>query len=129
MSDTNIRKFQYVQNSALRLVTGCHKMVPVQHLHTETKVLPIGAHLDLLCKQYLANALTRGHVSHDTVLLPPSQRAMKHTLYSCYIASVQPYLTDGVMLEINLKKTLNSLHCSAVSASICEGGPNPVLGR
>jgi hypothetical protein len=51
LSGTNIRGLQYVQNSALCLVTGCHKMAPVQHLHTETKVLPISKHLDLLCQQ------------------------------------------------------------------------------
>jgi hypothetical protein len=135
LSDTNIRKLQVIQNNALRVVTGCHKMAPIQHLHTETKVLPIEEHLDLLCQQYLANALTRGHVSRDIVLQPQGQRQMKHTneatneAYSRFIHAVQPYLSDdGFILEMNLTKVLNSLHCSAVAASICKGGPNDVLG-
>jgi hypothetical protein len=31
-SDTSIKKLQVVQNLALRTVTGCHMMTPIQHL-------------------------------------------------------------------------------------------------
>jgi hypothetical protein len=55
---------------------------------------------------------------------------MKHTLYSRFIHAVQSYLSDdGFILEMNLKKVLNSLHCFAVAASICNGGPDAVLGQ
>jgi hypothetical protein len=132
MSDTNIRKFQRTQNYALRIVTGCHKMIPIQHLHMETKVLPIKEHLDLLCKQFLANSLIRGYVSCDTVLQPPGQRKMKHTLYFHYIDSIKPCLTqDCYILKSNLKNKQKALHYDTVAASqgrikLC-GGPGQRL--
>jgi hypothetical protein len=54
---------------------------------------------------------------------------MKHTLYSHYIHAVQPYLCVGIILESQLKKVLTSLHCTAVASSVCNRGPNAVLGR
>jgi hypothetical protein len=54
---------------------------------------------------------------------------MKYTLYSRFIDSVRPYLREGYILDSQLKKVLQSLHCSAVASSICNGGPNTVLGR
>ena len=33
LRDTNYRIIQYTQNEALRIVTGCHKMSSVDHLH------------------------------------------------------------------------------------------------
>ena len=48
-SPSNIKMIQNIQNSALRIATGCVKMSPISHLHTETKVLPVMDHLSLLC--------------------------------------------------------------------------------
>ena len=41
VSHTNLNKLQITQNSALRLATGCTKDTNIQHLHEETKVLPL----------------------------------------------------------------------------------------
>jgi hypothetical protein len=56
-------KLQVIQNEALHIITGCHKMSPITHLHAETKVLPVGVPLEMLCSQFLANALTASHIS------------------------------------------------------------------
>lgn len=36
------------------LVTGCHVISDIDHLHSETKILPVQAHNEMLVKQYLA---------------------------------------------------------------------------
>jgi hypothetical protein len=53
---------------------------------------------------------------------------MKETLHSKCIDKVKPYLTNGIMLEMNYKKAISSFHTAAVSKAVCEAGPNPVLG-
>ena len=40
ISDTNINKLQTIQNTALRIATGCTSDTNTQHLHQETKILP-----------------------------------------------------------------------------------------
>jgi hypothetical protein len=125
-SATNIQMFQRVQNEALRIATGCHRFTPIAHLYTEEKMLPIKNHLQMLCNQFLASALSRSHVSFPVVTLPPGPRKMKikRTIYDTLIEFVRPYLTDRVMLDINYKCALKALNSAAVAASICENGPN-----
>jgi hypothetical protein len=40
-SATSSKHLQTVQNKALHIATGCHMAMPIAHLHTETKVLPV----------------------------------------------------------------------------------------
>jgi hypothetical protein len=68
------------------------------------------------------------HPSHAVITAPPGPQWIKETLHSKCINLVEPYLTDGVMLEINYRKAISSLHTAAVAKSVCEAGPNPVLG-
>ena len=59
ISQTSIIKVQIVQNSALRIATGCVRMTAIDHLHTEAKVLKVVEHLSVLCAQHLATCLQR----------------------------------------------------------------------
>ena len=69
-SPTNISKLQTIQNHALRTASGCVKMSPIEHLHTETKTLPVNDHLSLLSTQFLARALQPTHPSHSLITTP-----------------------------------------------------------
>jgi hypothetical protein len=42
---TNIEKLQFIQNAAMRLITGYHKAASIDHLLTETKMRPVAEHL------------------------------------------------------------------------------------
>ena len=80
------RRLQPIQNAALRIVTGCHRMASSDHVHHETKTLTILDHTNLLCAQFLASCLRSTHPSFRTVTLPPGTRSMKPTLlgrFSC----------------------------------------------
>jgi len=76
-SPSHIQKLQTIQNSALRIATGCVKMTSVDHLHEETEMLHVKDHLSLISFQYLARALQPKNPSHSVVTSPSGSRNMK----------------------------------------------------
>ena len=72
-SETNIGKIQRAQNEALRIITGSHKMSSIDHIHSETKMLEVEDHLNLLSAQYLVQCLDTENVCHHITKmdLPP----------------------------------------------------------
>jgi hypothetical protein len=126
-SKTSVEKYKKVQNKSLRIALGCHQMASIQHLHSEPKMLPVDNHLNLLSNQFLARALTTDHVSNPTVNLPDGPRAMKRTLYSSQIKNLEPYLHDGRISLVNLKRVQDDLHHKAVSFAMCRLGLNKLL--
>jgi hypothetical protein len=65
---SKIEKLQFIQNVAIRLITGCHKAASIGHLLTETKMMPVAEHLSMLCAQFLVSCLRPSHPSHKVVL-------------------------------------------------------------
>ena len=57
-SSTNISKVQRVQNAALRCATGHTRDTNTWHLHTETQVLPLNKHMNLITSQYRESCMT-----------------------------------------------------------------------
>ena len=47
-SDSSFKKIQTVQNAALRMATGAHKMASIDHLHQESLTLRVKDHSDML---------------------------------------------------------------------------------
>ena len=74
-SKTNIGKIQRAQNEALRIITGSHKMSSIDHIHSETKMLQVEDHLNLLSAQYLVQCLDTENVCHHITKmdLPPRE--------------------------------------------------------
>ena len=126
-STSSIEKLQRIQNAALRISTGCVKMSPIDHLHTETQVLPVHDHLSLLCSQFLTRALQPNHVSHPLVVAPPGPRDKKKTLQKKFLSVVAPYTVGGIIPPDEYKSTLISLHTEAVTRAIASRSPNKVL--
>ena len=129
-SNTNIQKLQVVQNSALRIATGCVRSTDLDHLHRETKILPVKNHLSLLSAQYLARALQAGHPAHDVVTRTPSpgDRGLRKTLRAFSGDRVGPHLVGGVIPADSLKTVITSLHTDEVTRTISAQSPNRVLG-
>ena len=126
-SASSINKLQSIQNSALRIATGCVKMSNIDHLHTETQVLPVKDHLSLLSTQFLAKALQPNHPSHPIVTSPSGPRNKKATLQSRFLCNLTPYLEGGVLQPDRYKSTIAQLHTTAVATSISNRSPNRVL--
>ena len=65
LSATNLQHLQKAQNNALRVITGCLPTTPIQHLHEETKILPLNHHLDMIGTQFLAKTSPPQHPCHN----------------------------------------------------------------
>ena len=126
-SPSSIEKLQRVQNSALRIATGCHVAASDAALHTEAKVMPVDAHLAMLSSQFLLSSLRTAHPSNPVVTAPPGPRKMKATLQSAHLPTVAPYLVDGATDPVTYGLNVKKLHTDLVSRSIDNLGENPIL--
>ena len=133
---SNVEKLQFIQNSAMRLITGCHKASSIDHLLTESKLMPVAEHLSMLCAQFLASCLRPTHPSYETVKIPTgprtnaSGRPMKETLQSKFSATISPFLEaeGGTIHDISYGRVKVAIHAASVRDSINRLKPNPVLG-
>src|SRR2546425_7253579 len=78
ISDTNIHKLQTTQNNALRVITGCTSDTNTQHLHQETKMLPITSNFMHLNSN---KSLLPTHPPHDLTQQAVYTRRMKQTIF------------------------------------------------
>ena len=121
--ELNIGKIQRAQNEALRIITGSRKMSSIDHLHSETEMLQVEAHLNFLSVQYLVQCLdTENDCHHITKMdLPP--REMKEPIFTRHNQTVLPLLVN------HRKDTLQSLHSLFVNTAIDNMKDNRVLNN
>ena len=120
-SDTSLGKIQRTQNEALRNITGSHKMSSIDHLHSETKMLPVEDHLNLLSAQYLVHCLDTENVCHHITKLDHPPREMKETPFTRHNQTVLPLLAN------TKKASLQAVHSSFVNTAIDNMTDNRVL--
>ena len=118
-------KLQIVQNQALRVITGCLLMSPIEHLHRETKILPLKEHGEMLSKQFLLNCNLPGHPGYKHLERPvPERPTRKPTKYR---------LKDSIrhLLPVSdkslLKKGMKDVHTESVQSTISQYNNNKVL--
>ena len=109
------------QNEALRIITGSHKMSSIDHLHSETKMLPVEDHLNLFSAQYLVHCLDTENVCHHITTLDHPPREMKETLFTRHNQNVLPLLAN------TKKASLQAVHTSFVNTAIDNMTDNRVL--
>ena len=96
-SESNIGKIQRAQNEALRIITGSHKMSSIDHLHSETKMLQVEDHLNLLSVQYLVQChITKMH---------HTPREIKETIFTRHYQTVLPLLANHRRLHTSFVNT------------------------
>ena len=108
-SQTHYRNIQYMQNEALRISTGCHKMSCVNHLHAETNMLKVREHSELLSAQYLARCMEPENVNNSITTRNSPKRLMKETLFTRHRSVV-----ELMMIAKDRKATLQAIHTMAV---------------
>ena len=74
-SDTSISKIQILQNAAVRRLTGCTKMTPNGHLHSEWKLLNVKSHHKLLPNNSSSGPTCQSTPSIFTILDRPTSNA------------------------------------------------------
>ena len=80
-SSTSINKLQVMHNSALRTATGCTQDRNIQHLHDETRILPIHEHLQLHVSQYKQKNTTSSTPLTQTYIILQHSMA-KNTIFN-----------------------------------------------
>ena len=83
-SESNIGNIQCAQNEALRSITGSHKMSSIDHLHSETEMLHVEEHMNIISAQYLVQCLDTENVCHHITKMDHPLREMKETIKPCY---------------------------------------------
>ena len=127
ISKSRWEDLQIVQNQALRVATGSLLMSAQDHLHQETKVLPIKPHSTLLTKQFLAACHLADHPRGKHLGRPPEIRGhLKPTLLD-HETEVRECFPDLPANESSYKHAIKSLHTSAVQATLQSYNPNRVL--
>ena len=81
ISNINIKKLQTIQNTAFRIAIGCTRDTNTQHLHDETKVLPMDTHLKLHATQLEQLTQTQTHPLQDLNPHSDPGRNMKATIF------------------------------------------------
>ena len=118
---------QVAQNQALRSATGCHLKAPIDHLHHETRVLPVEAHNDLLCNQYLLRCHLPTHPSNQLLADPPAPRHLKKGILS-YKPFISHQIPANGLDPVSYRRGLKALHRRAVDDAVRGYLPSVVLG-
>ena len=122
ISQTSWSKLQNVQNQALRTATGCLLMSGIDHIHQETKVLPIKEHSTMICKQLVSQFHLNVHPGHKHLNKAKSDRNLKKTLL-IHEEEVDEFFRSGK----NCKKVMKSIHTREVAKTIASYQPNRIL--
>ena len=122
-SESNIGKIQCAQNEALRIITGSRKMSSIDHQHSETKMLQVDDHLNLLSAQYLVQCLYTENVCHHITKMELPPREMKETIFTRHYQTVLPVLVN------KRKDTLQEPHTAFVNTAIDNMKDNRVLSN
>ena len=111
-SDASVGKIQRTHNETLRIITGSNKMSGIDHLHSETKMLLVEAHLNLISAQYLVHCLDTENVCHHITTLDHPPREMKEILFTRHNQTVVP------LLATTKKASLQAVHTPLVNTAI-----------
>ena len=122
ISPTNWEKLQRIQNQAMRIATGCLKATSIDHLHQETKILPLETHGTMLTKQFTAQSFHQLHPGNKFLHLPPPPRDMKRTNLVH-----EEDVSHLMQSDMSIKEAVQSIHTKTVSQSIATLRPNVVL--
>ena len=124
---TTVSRLQTIQNSALRVATGCHGAASLEDLHRESKMLTVSHSLTLACQQFLASALRIGHPSFTAVTSEPGPRPMKSTLQSKFLPDISHLLQNNITPPDERRAILSDIHTAVVAEYFENLSPNRVL--
>ena len=128
LSDSNWNELQIAQNAGLRTSLGCVKMASKDHIHSETKIMPVKDHCQMISKQFLLSTTKPDHPNHRN-LDETIPRLMKPTLRSAFKDDIKQHIPQGGSTLGSYKAGLKSIHTESVGETIRNQAANPVLQR
>ena len=128
IGDTSLKKLQVVENEALRIATGCHRMTPIDHLHQETRILPVKEHMAMLSKQFLASTMQGDHPGHRLFDRVAPPRNMKSNIIDEYRDDLLT-LANTPLSAKDCRALQTTIHTRSVRDAMTGYRVNAVLGR
>ena len=122
-SESNSNKIQCAPNGSLRIITGSHNMLSIDHLHSETEMLQVEDHPNLMSAQYMVQCMDTDNVCHLITKMDLPPREMKETIFIRHNQTVLPLLAN------NRQETLQTFHTSFVNTAIDNMKHNRVLNN
>ena len=127
LADSNWTSLQTAQNAALRTALGCVKKTSIDHLHAESKMLPVRQHCEMLSEQFLFATQKPNHPNNHCLNKPPPPRPMKKTIDTKHSESIRSILPNGLTDNDIYKRKLKEIHTNSVSTAINNQEANKVL--
>ena len=109
ISDKQLTSLQVTQNQGLRIATGCTSDTNINHIHDETKILPIEKHLRLHSSQLRQKASHPDHPLHRLTTQPQPPRLKKKTIFNNnqYTINIDPDPTHAIY-ENTIKRNMKT---------------------
>ena len=126
-SQTQTSKLQTIQNTALRTITGCTRDTNTQHLHEETKTLPVDTHLKLHASQYRQKTQDPNHPLHHLTNLPRNPRNKKQTIFQNDNYTTNLDTDPQLTTEHTIKQNMKTIHTRITEQHLLNRLPNKVL--
>src|SRR6185436_19186749 len=95
MTESNLRLLQSTQNSALRIITECTADTNTEHLHIETRTLPLSNHLKLHATQLRQKSQLSTHPLHNLLPQPAVCTKMKATIFGNWSGTTMTIKNDN----------------------------------
>ena len=102
-------------------------MAATEHLHRETKVLPLKEHGRMITQQYIVASHPPGHPGRNQLCRPPSARNLKQTMMT-YENEISSMIPDEFYTP-EYKRVLKTIHTNTVESVLASYPPNKVLGQ
>lgn len=131
ISESNLGKLQTTQNNALRIITGCTADTNTDHLHIETKTLPLSNHLELHASQLRQKSQLPTHPLHDLTTQPKvdKRRQIKTSIFDDGCKGIISINNTNSLPPTpdSISQNLKTIHTIAVSNCIKSYKTNPIL--
>ena len=130
ISDKQLTALQVKENQGLRIATGCTSDTNINHIHDETKILPIEKHLRLHSSQLRQKASHPDHPLHRLTTQPQPPRLKKKTIFNNnqYTLNIDPDPTHAID-ENTIKRNMKTIHTTIVQDHLNNRPINKLLNR
>ena len=131
---SHVRKLQIMENSALRIATGCTQTTPIHHLQHETQVLPLDQHLRMRGTHIYSSTADPSHpLLHLRTAPARRPRAYPpHTTPAKFYQDLHdslPPLPEGITLGTHIHTTFTQRAIATFPPNSLLGVPPPLVNR
>ena len=117
--------------SNIRIITGCTADTITEHLHIETKTLPLSNHLKLHASQLRQKFQLPTHPLHNFLPQPAGLRKIKKTIFDNWSGTTITIKNDNnnTPTTERITQNLKAIHTIAVDECLQSYKPNPILAQ